>query len=82
MSAEGMNTKTAWNIITFMVTLGLLLAIMVSVPTWLLWNWLMPSIFGLPEISLLEAFGLLILSGLLFKQTPGFQGLMQNRGEQ
>ena len=29
-----------------------------SIPLCLLWNWLMPHIFGLPTINILEAFGL------------------------
>jgi len=32
----------------------------------LLWNWLMPAIFGLGEISYWQAFGIVILSKLLF----------------
>ena len=36
-----------------------------SVPLWLLWNWLMPHIFGLPTINILEAFGLSALITLL-----------------
>ena len=43
------------------------IAILFSVPTWLLWNWLMPDIFGLREITLLEAFGLILLSNILFR---------------
>ncbi|MGH8371903.1 MAG: hypothetical protein ACRETO_04140 [Gammaproteobacteria bacterium] len=31
-----------------------------------LWNWLMPAIFGLKTISYTQAFGLLILSWILF----------------
>jgi hypothetical protein len=31
-----------------------------------LWNWLMPSIFGLPTLTFARALGLLILSKLLF----------------
>jgi hypothetical protein len=31
-----------------------------------LWNWLMPSIFGLRTLTWLEAFGLLALSRILF----------------
>ena len=30
----------------------------VSLPFWLMWNWLIPTIFGLPEITWLQAFGL------------------------
>lgn len=37
-----------------------------ALPTALLWNWLMPAIFSLPEIGIVQAFGLLVLSSLLF----------------
>lgn len=49
--------------------LGLMLPIaaLLTIPLWGLWNWLMPIIFGLPEINLIQALGLMILSGLLFK---------------
>jgi hypothetical protein len=33
----------------------------------LLWNWLMPEIFGLPMIGYWQAWGLILLSHLLFK---------------
>jgi len=33
----------------------------------LLWNWLMPEIFGLRTLSYWQAWGLLILSSILFK---------------
>ncbi len=32
----------------------------------LLWNWLLPSIFGVREVTLLQALGLLALSRILF----------------
>ena len=34
------------------------IGLVLSIPLWLLWNWLMPHIFGLPTINILEAFGL------------------------
>ena len=37
----------------------------VSLPLYLMWNWLMPSIFGLPIITLPQAFGLYIFVYLL-----------------
>jgi hypothetical protein len=40
-----------------------------TVPVWLLWNWLMPTIFGLPQIGFWQALGVLILSSILFKST-------------
>lgn len=36
-----------------------------SIPLCLLWNWLIPHIFGLPTINILEAFGLSALITLL-----------------
>ena len=39
--------------------------------TMYLWNWLMPDLFKLPEISLLQAYGLLLLGRLLFGFKPG-----------
>lgn len=33
----------------------------------LLWNWLMPAIFGLVEITYIQAWGLVLLSHILFK---------------
>ena len=32
----------------------------------LLWNWIMPGLFGLPTIGYLKAFGLYIMSRILF----------------
>lgn len=37
-----------------------------SVLVFVLWNWLMPVIFGLPSITVFQAFGLLLLSKILF----------------
>ena len=42
---------------------------LVSLPVMLLWDWLMPLLFGLPTITWLQSWGLLVLSGLLFKST-------------
>ncbi len=39
-----------------------------------LWNWLIPSIFGLGTITWLQAFGLLVLSKILFGGFPGRGG--------
>lgn len=38
-----------------------------SLPVMLLWDWLMPTIFGLKEITWFQAWGLMFLTGLLFK---------------
>lgn len=51
--------------------IGLLciVAVLLGYPLMLLWNWLMPVIFNLPEISFWQAIGLNILSSTLFKST-------------
>jgi hypothetical protein len=46
-----------------------LMAIIMGLPLQLLWNWLMPRIFGLPTIGFWEAVGLNVMSGILFKNT-------------
>jgi len=41
------------------------LGLILSIPLCLLWNWLMPVIFGLPTITIPQTFGLSILITLL-----------------
>jgi hypothetical protein len=45
-----------------------LVALILGFPLMWLWNWLMPSIFSLPEITFWQALGLNALSTILFKQ--------------
>ena len=40
-----------------------------ALPVMWLWNWLIPSIFGLCTIGYWKAVGILILSGLLFRSS-------------
>ncbi len=47
--------------------LGIGLAFLFGWVVMLLWNWLMPEIFGLKRVSYWQAWGLLILSCILFK---------------
>lgn len=44
----------------------LIIIAVISFIVLLLWNWLMPAIFNLPEINYLQAIGILILSKILF----------------
>lgn len=61
-----METLT-WVGLTF---LGLLLGSLLSaIPVMLLWNAVVPSIFGLKVISFMEALALSCLSSCLFKST-------------
>jgi VIT1/CCC1 family predicted Fe2+/Mn2+ transporter len=52
----------------FSVILGglILIVSLFTVPTYWLWNWLMPTIFGLTKISLIQALGITILSAIIF----------------
>lgn len=45
----------------------LLFGLLFAIPTMLLWDWLMPELFGLGEITLFQAWGMNMLSGILFK---------------
>lgn len=45
----------------------IILCLIQIIPIYLLWNWLMPIIFGLPEITFLQSCGLYLLSCLLIK---------------
>ena len=49
------------------VGLVVLLVMLLGIPLQLLWNWLMPSIFGLKYITFWEAVGLNAISSILFK---------------
>ena len=44
----------------------LILSFVLGVAVQLLWNWLMPEIFGLGRITVLQGIGLLLLTRLLF----------------
>lgn len=46
-----------------------LLSVIVAFPIMWLWNWLMPDIFGLKEITVWQAIGLNFLTSALFKQS-------------
>jgi lipopolysaccharide export LptBFGC system permease protein LptF len=43
------------------------IAVLLALPTMWLWNWLMPQIFQLKEITFWQALGLNLLCGILFK---------------
>jgi len=64
--------KFYWDIISPSLTIMLIGTIMffvigiaLSIPLCLIWNWLMPSIFDLPTINVIQAFGLSVLVTLL-----------------
>jgi len=52
------------------VVIAAIVALILGVVVLWLWNWLMPEIFGLPAISFWQAWGLVVLSHILFKSFP------------
>jgi hypothetical protein len=52
--------------IFFKVFFGIIFVAVISFILMTLWNWLMPSLFGIKSIDYLHAIGLLILSKILF----------------
>ena len=46
-----------------------LVALICALPVMLLWNWLMPDIFGLTTINFWQALGISFLSSCLFGRT-------------
>ena len=53
------------------IVMFFLIGIVLSIPLCLVWNWLMPYIFGLPTINVLQAFGLSVLVTLLSPRKIG-----------
>jgi hypothetical protein len=62
------------------IVVALAFALVFGIFVRLLWNWLMPGMFGFHEISFAQAFGMIILARLLFGargmhgMRPGFAG--------
>jgi energy-converting hydrogenase Eha subunit A len=46
-------------------------AILLTLPCYFLWNWLMPAIFNLPVITLWQALGLTVFCKILFGNYGG-----------
>jgi hypothetical protein len=61
--------KTTIHSILLILGLIILAGLLFGAPVMVLWNLLMPDIFGLPVIGFWQAFGLNLLSSILFKAT-------------
>jgi hypothetical protein len=57
--------------LAFVSLLGIICTMLLisGYPLMWLWNWLIPTMFGLPEITFWQAIGLNLLSTILFKST-------------
>ena len=64
--------KFAKALVLTLIAIGtiIVVAVLLTLPTFFLWNWLMPVIFKLPELTLWQALGVTLLSGVLFKSSP------------
>lgn len=56
-------------LVAFLITTSILVVVLFGFGfiVMLLWNWLMPAIFGLTTITIWQAFGLVLLSNFLLK---------------
>lgn len=54
------------------LVLNILILFIVGYIVMLLWNWLMPVIFGLVKVNFWQSTGLLMLSNLLFKSHKNY----------
>lgn len=52
----------------------ILMGLLWAIPTMLLWDWLMPELFGLSTITIWQAWGLNILAGIFFKNQKSNNG--------
>lgn len=48
------------------IIMGLVIALIIGLPVMLLWNWLMPTLFGLTVVTFWQAVGLAVLFSLMF----------------
>ena len=55
---------------TSLVLIGIVVGgvLLLTLPTMWLWNYVMPTVFGLPEISVWQTLVLLILAEIFFKK--------------
>jgi len=51
------------------IALACLICLLLGLPLMLLWNWLMPMIFGLPALTFWQAVGINFLASILFGKT-------------
>jgi hypothetical protein len=55
--------------IVFVLILVATVSCLMAWPVMLLWNWLIPTIFKLPQIDFWQALGLNLLASILFKSS-------------
>lgn len=64
-----MDSEKVVAVIVLFVVVVAVMSVVVAYPVMLLWNWLMPELFGLATIDFWQALGISVLCQLLFKST-------------
>lgn len=60
-------------IVAGFVLLVLVVAALLTIPVWLLWNWVMP-VLGVAKLTLLQSWGMLMLCSVLFTPKTSSKG--------
>lgn len=60
---------TATAVFLFGAAFIALVCALFALPTMLLWDWLMPQLFKLPEVTFWQALGINLLASILFKSS-------------
>lgn len=63
------------------IILAFLMAFLLGYFVMILWNWLMPVIFGITKITYWQAWGLVLLAHILFKFNPLHHGHKHYKGK-
>lgn len=63
--------------VVFMIIAAIIFLLLFGYGFMLLWNWLMPEVFGLPILSYWKAVGVLVMAKLLF---GSFEGMNSKKG--
>src|SRR3989344_1068927 len=69
MTMDWLLEKLALGIGIGVLAIGIvaIVSIIAAIPTYFLWNWLMPEIFEIKTITFWQAWGINFLAGILFK---------------
>ena len=51
------------------IVIALVIGVLIAFPLLWAWNWLMPVVFGLPEIGFLQAWVMMFLANVFFKNS-------------
>jgi len=63
--------------VVFMIIAAIVFLLLFGYGFMLLWNWLMPDVFGLPALSYWKAVGILVMAKILF---GSFEGMGSKKG--